>query len=176
MLLKNYLSYMDILGLDMLNYQELDRCSMYHSIEPRSPLSDYRIWEAFMGVGEKQKLDTGGKALMRRLLAKRLPGYILEAKKDGFSNPFYLWFLDDDQFRSEILNLIGKRKELLYEVLGTVYVDNLLYKWVHLKDVEWMDGVRLNQLVAFVIWHIIYFERKDLYKMNLSLSELNSLL
>jgi asparagine synthase (glutamine-hydrolysing) len=172
----NYLSYMDILGLDMLNYQELDRCSMYHSVEPRSPFSDYRIWETFMGVGEKQKLDTGGKALMRRLLSKRLPSYILEAKKDGFSNPFYLWFLNDNEFRSEILSLIGKRKELLYDVLGAVYVDKLLSKWSHLTNLKWMDGILLNQLVAFVIWHIIYFERKDLYKMNLSLSELNSLL
>jgi len=172
----NYLSYMDILGLDMLNYQELDRCSMYHSIEPRSPLSDYRIWEAFMGVEEKQKLAGGGKGLMRRLLARRLPGYILEAKKDGFSNPFYLWFLNNDEFRSEVLSLISKRKELLYEVLGAVYVNNLLSKWKDLNDVEWMDGVRLNQLVAFVIWYVIYFERKDLYKVNLSISDLNALL
>jgi asparagine synthase (glutamine-hydrolysing) len=172
----NYLAYLDILGLDMLNYQEVDRCSMFHSIEPRSPLSDYRIWELIYSINESEKYKGGRKGLMKSILSKRLPEYILSAQKDGFSNPFYIWFKDDISFRNDVLKVIDKRKELLNEVLGEEYVSLILSKWKLNGTVNWMDGVRLHQLLVFVIWHFVYFENKSFYKSNLSLSDFSSLL
>jgi asparagine synthase (glutamine-hydrolysing) len=168
---QNYLSYLDIIGNNMLNYQQLDRCSMFHTIEPRSPLSDYRIWEAFLGVDEKLKFDGGTKGLMKRILRNRLPDYILSAEKDGFSNPFHVWFKEDKCLRDELLLIVEKRIELLCEILGDEYVTNIINKWKNIRNINWMDGVRLHQLVAFVIWYFIYFERKDLYKKPLTLEE-----
>lgn len=173
----NYLAYLDILGLNMLNYQQLDRCSMYHSIEPRSPLSDFRIWEMFYAVEENRKMKDGRKGLMKALLKNRLPDYILTAKKDGFSNPFYIWFNENNDFRNDVVKAIHKRKELLFDLLGEDYVLSIISKWDGTSTISnWMDGIRLHQLLVFIIWHFVYFENKELYKSNLTLSEFISLL
>jgi hypothetical protein len=172
----NFLSYLDILGLDMLNYQELDRCSMYHSVEPRSPLSDFRIWEVILAIDENRKMSSGRKGLMKKLLKNRLPDYILNAKKDGFSNPFYIWFQEDNNLRKDILTIINKRKHLLYDILGFEYVNDILIKWNNRTNINWMDGIRLHQILVFVIWYYAYFENKNSYKLNLTLTEFSELL
>ncbi len=71
---------------------KVDRISMAHSLEIRSPLLDYRILEFAATLPSHLKLDKGkGKIVLRNLAARRLPRQILDQPKTGFSIPAAQW-------------------------------------------------------------------------------------
>lgn len=159
----NCLSYLDILGFTMRIYQLPDRMCMANSIEPREPFSDYRLWELFLGVDPKIKLEFGLKSYMRRL-SKNLPSYLLTAKKDGFSSPVYIWFKDDPKFLRAVLNFINKNMNIARFLLGEKTPLSILKKWEDAHTTIWMDGVRLHMLLSILIWYKCYFENKEFLK------------
>jgi asparagine synthase (glutamine-hydrolysing) len=73
--------------------QKVDRMSMRHSLEVRSPMLDDRIVEfAFSRVPARLRVSGGGtKILLRRLAAKLLPESLIATRKQGFSVPFSSW-------------------------------------------------------------------------------------
>lgn len=81
-------------GLDLETYlvdnnlARVDRASMAHGLEVRVPLLDHRIAE-FAWSLPPSLLDAsgGGKPLLRRLFAERLPVSMHEKAKQGFSFP-----------------------------------------------------------------------------------------
>lgn len=71
---------------------KVDRMSMAHSLEVRSPLLDHRIMEFAATLPVRLKLaGTKGKILLRRLAARRLPREVLRQPKRGFSIPVADW-------------------------------------------------------------------------------------
>ena len=167
----NCCSYIDILGYNMLNYQHSDRCSMAFSIEPRSPLSDYRIWEGFCGLEETVKLKHGLKTYMKEISPK-LPKYIKEADKDGFSSPIYLWFQQDENLLNNAMLLVRRNYDLLCELLDETIVEPIIKKWNNNSSQLWMDGIHLHMLVSLVLWYKIYFQNFPVSQVNCSLSEI----
>ncbi len=155
----NHLSYLENSTTRMLQYFMGDRSSMAYSIENRSPFSDYRIWEFAMGIDEKRKLKTGTKTLMREISSK-LPDYIRNAEKDGFSTPIFQWFIKDADFLNSKLKLVSQYREMLDHYLGHELVKAILDKWISKSNLVWMDGINLHMLVSFVVWYKIFFEEK----------------
>jgi asparagine synthase (glutamine-hydrolysing) len=96
---------------------KVDRMSMAHSLEVRSPLLDHRIIEFAAKLPSGLKIEArSGKRVLRELAARRLPREILNQPKRGFSIPAARWLrrelrplaesiiLDRNRFFSNVLN------------------------------------------------------------------------
>lgn len=75
---------------------KVDRMSMAHSLEVRSPLLDYRVLEFGLSLQAGHKMNRHqGKLPLRELAARRLPKEIASGKKQGFSIPAARWLRSD---------------------------------------------------------------------------------
>jgi asparagine synthase (glutamine-hydrolysing) len=75
---------------------KVDRMSMAHSLEVRSPLLDHRMLELGARLPAAQKIDRRkGKLPLRALAARRLPEWIHRLPKQGFSIPAARWLRED---------------------------------------------------------------------------------
>lgn len=83
----------------------IDRLSMAHSVEPRSPFLDQDLWEYVMALPDDYKVKGGEtKILLKRIASKYLPDYIVNRKKEGFVFPLYHYLLRDEMVvKSRIL-------------------------------------------------------------------------
>ena len=75
---------------------KVDRTSMAHGLEVRSPLLDHKLVELAMSLSARQKLGGGAfgvcrKRLLRRVAADLLPQEILDRSKMGFGVPVSSW-------------------------------------------------------------------------------------
>lgn len=73
---------------------KVDRMSMAHGLEARSPFLDYRVVEAAMTLPDTDRMlwYGPGKRLLRRLYGSMIPRPILRRKKTGFGVPVDRWF------------------------------------------------------------------------------------
>jgi asparagine synthase (glutamine-hydrolysing) len=119
---------------------KVDRMSMAHSLEVRSPLLDHRIIEFAAKLPAGLKVDPrGGKRLLRAMAARRLPREILDLPKRGFSIPAARWLrdelrplaesiiLDRNRFFSNVLNE-GKIRQMWREHLSEAR-DHSVFLW-----------------------------------------------
>ena len=72
---------------------KVDRMSMAHGLECRSPLLDYRVvaFAAHLSFEQKMSQDGKGKYLLRHLLKRYLPEQLIDRPKMGFSIPWSEW-------------------------------------------------------------------------------------
>src|SRR6478672_347984 len=71
---------------------KVDRMSMAHGLEVRCPLLDRRVVELAFRIPAAQKQQgRTGKALLRKLARRRLPGRLWELPKRGFTAPISEW-------------------------------------------------------------------------------------
>lgn len=86
---------------------KVDRASMYHSLELRAPLLDYRVIEfAFGRIPSKLKATaTQTKILLKKLAARLLPAEFNYNRKQGFSIPLADW-LKHGPWRDRFLEVL----------------------------------------------------------------------
>jgi asparagine synthase (glutamine-hydrolysing) len=71
---------------------KVDRASMAHSLEVRSPFLDDRMVEFAWGLGDSEVTGArGGKALLRELLYRLVPRALVDRPKTGFGLPLEQW-------------------------------------------------------------------------------------
>jgi asparagine synthase (glutamine-hydrolysing) len=74
---------------------KVDRMSMRHSLELRSPFLDYRMVELGLRIPSRLRVKDGrNKYLLRRLAARHLPPEVCAAPKRGFGIPMRSWLSD----------------------------------------------------------------------------------
>ena len=86
---------------------KVDRMSMAHSLEVRSPLLDRRVVElAFRIPAPRKQVGRQGKSLLRALARRRLPGGLWRLPKRGFTAPTGAWMAGPyaAKFREEVLD------------------------------------------------------------------------
>lgn len=72
---------------------KVDRASMAHSLEVRSPFLDHRLVELALTVGSSMHLHRfRGKRLLRRATGSLAPGWVWQRRKQGFAVPTGAWF------------------------------------------------------------------------------------
>lgn len=72
---------------------KVDRMSMAHSLEVRSPLLDHHLVELAARIPTRFKIRGGqGKDILRRVVDSRLPVRAIRKRKQGFSVPLRDWF------------------------------------------------------------------------------------
>ena len=75
---------------------KMDRMSMAHGLEARSPFLDTAVVEFGAALPDRLRMRFGkGKLLLRRAMAKILPASILTRGKMGFGAPLGAWFRSD---------------------------------------------------------------------------------
>ena len=85
---------------------KVDRMSMAHGLEVRSPFLDRRLVElAFRIPAERKFVGWQGKVLLRRLARRRLPEGLWQLPKRGFTMPLKAWLRGPHAalFREEVL-------------------------------------------------------------------------
>ena len=137
---------------------KVDRASMAHSLEARSPFLDHRFVELSSKIPTKWK--TNGiqtKILMKEALKSRLPEQIIKGKKRGFSPPVETW-TKEASFENEIKERYAKLKKLKIissewiEFLDKIFESKvndydrfkvriyLFYEWLK----KWKSDIKLN--------------------------------
>lgn len=71
---------------------KVDRCSMLHSLEVRSPFMDHELVELAAQLTEDQLLKGGKKRMLREAFASELPASVFNRPKRGFAVPIGEWF------------------------------------------------------------------------------------
>ena len=86
------------LALDRVTYlpgdllAKVDRCSMLHALEVRSPFMDPAVVRFAAGLATDQLLRGGPKRLLREAFARDLPATVFKRRKMGFAVPVGEWF------------------------------------------------------------------------------------
>jgi asparagine synthase (glutamine-hydrolysing) len=70
---------------------KLDRASMLHALEVRSPFMDHELVRLAAGLSTDQLLRGGAKRMLREAFAEDLPHWVFERKKMGFAVPIGEW-------------------------------------------------------------------------------------
>ena len=98
--------------LDDLNVK-MDRMSMAHGLETRSPFLDTALVEFGASLPDRLRMHLGtGKVLLRRAMKDTLPPSILSRGKRGFGVPLGAWF------RGELADSV---KERLLDARSPIY-------------------------------------------------------
>ncbi len=84
---------------------KVDRMSMFHALEVRSPFLDHRIVELALRVPPRFRVRNGqNKYMLRRLGTRLLPPAVATGPKKGFAVPLQQWFFGNDgKFFKEFL-------------------------------------------------------------------------
>jgi len=158
----NYSNIFTVIGNQ--NYQ-VDIASMRHSVENRSPLLDYRLFEYMMSVPDQVKIAHGHKGLMRKILSKYLPSYVTRASKSGPTLPVNVW-LRDDNFRRAVKRFLLQNDQIIAEFLSHSIVDELKQDEFYASNPLLITG-----LVSLVIWGKFVLEN-SIADENISFTEL----
>ncbi len=127
---------------------KVDRMSMAHSLEVRSPLLDSRILEFAAKLPSHLKIRSrSGKVLLRSLAARRLPTMVGGLAKRGFSIPAARWLRNE--LKPLARDLVFDRSGLLSDVLDRRVLERL---WNEHLAGERDHNVLLWGLMMFGLW------------------------
>ena len=139
-----YLDAKTYLVSDILT--KVDRASMAHSLEVRSPFMDHEWVEWITGIDPKYKFDGAiGKSLLKKTMESHLPEGILYRKKMGFSVPLAQWFR-------------GPLKDRVHEVLNGPTLESTGWfntQYLRTIEKEHQSGIRDH---STLIWSLVMFD------------------
>ena len=132
---------------------KVDRMSMAHSLEVRSPLLDYRILEFAARLPAHMKIQNNkGKILLRNLAEKRLPQEVLNMPKRGFSIPAAQWLRNELRPMAE--EAISRKKSIIQQILNPDKLKNLWH--------EHQTGSRDHSIFLWSLMMLDLWEKKHL--------------
>ncbi|SDT97047.1 asparagine synthase (glutamine-hydrolyzing) [Desulfobacula phenolica] len=125
---------------------KVDRMSMAHSLEVRSPILDHKLMEFAATLPSGLKLNhRESKYILKKVNEKRLPHNILYRKKQGFSVPLAQWIRQN--LRGYVQAALFDSKNNVGEYLSIKYVKKL-----------WEDHLKGMNDHSSQIWNIFMFE------------------
>ncbi|MBW9221129.1 asparagine synthase (glutamine-hydrolyzing) [Methanothermococcus sp. SCGC AD-155-M21] len=126
---------------------KVDRASMAHALEVRSPFLDYRFAEFGQKIPTEWKVDLfKTKKLMREIIKDILPDKIVNRGKQGFTPPLEDWILKE-KYLKEIFEKVEILKEINDEYLYKFYKEKV-FKYKNEK----MYRIYLIRLFLFIKW------------------------
>ena len=141
-----YVNFTTYLPGDLL--VKMDRTSMAHGLETRSPLLDTALIEYVAGLPDRFKLrGTTTKWIFKRAFADMLPPAILARPKRGFGVPLGAWFRADlRDYLRDALTTPGARAGAYVD---PAYVRTLVDEHLQARHDH---GHRLWALLTFELW------------------------
>ena len=136
----------------------VDRMSMAHSLESRSPLVDPRLVEYAASIPAGLKLKgTKLKYIFRQVATRYLPRELITRRKQGFGFPIGAWMRTD--LKSFVTNLFAESRFAELGLFQQSYMRRLLEEHVAGRADH---SFRLWILVNLEIWHRLYMEGETL--------------
>ena len=140
-----FVDYKTWLASDIL--VKVDRASMAHGLEVRSPFLDHRLVEFCAGLPPSMKLNGfRGKHIMRKVARGQVPEGVIRRKKAGFNSPVSHW-------------IAGPWRELVHDTLGSANTLPYLNPQAVCSLLEEHDsgkrdhGFRIFPLLMLGLWH-----------------------
>jgi len=89
-------SYLDLKHFQAEHFlTKLDRVSMAHGIEGRTPFLDHKLVELVFSIEPSLRYQSGvSKDLLKKVALPYLPANIINRKKKGFSSPYLEWLVE----------------------------------------------------------------------------------
>ncbi|MDF1881183.1 asparagine synthase (glutamine-hydrolyzing) [Sulfurimonas sp. MAG313] len=116
-------SYLDLKHFQAEHFlTKLDRVSMAHGIEGRTPFLDHTLVETVFSLTPKLRYEEGlTKDLLKRIAKPYLPESIIHRKKKGFASPYLEWLLEENAL--ERMLLVNKRSKIFHEDVLKMYIE-----------------------------------------------------
>ncbi len=131
---------------------KVDRTSMAHSLEVRSPLLDHHIVELAARMPARMKIRHGrGKRVLRDVTRPRLPPQTLRKGKQGFAVPLRDWFRG--QLRDLTRDMLLDETSLPSSIFSGAEVKRILDE--HDEGLTDHSG-KIWSLLTFATWHQDY--------------------
>jgi len=139
---------------DTLNYLpgdllvKIDRMTMAHSLEARSPFLDHKVVEFAARLPETYKWKAfTSKRVLKLACSDLIPSSVLRRAKHGFSVPINQWFRNDlKSLAAEILFSSSARQRGLFNVKAMTSL------WEQHQKREQNHGARLWALLIMELW------------------------
>ncbi len=131
---------------------KVDRISMMHSLEARSPFMDHRLVEFAATIPSDLKLkNRQRKYIIRKVAQRHLPKEIIALPKQGFSSPLNQWLRGPlNNFAQHILNHSTLVEN---DIFCAGYIKKLLHDHVRKR---YNNGTKIWGLINLEIWHRIF--------------------
>jgi asparagine synthase (glutamine-hydrolysing) len=135
----------------------LDRMTMAHGLEARSPFLDHKLAEFCASIPSKFKVSGTKRRYIQVELAKKyLPPALIKKKKQGFSSP--LTYLLADEFRLLYKTFLNDSSLVRDGYLNHSAINTLLYEHLN-KKVD--HGNRLWLLCNAEVWYRMYIQNES---------------
>jgi asparagine synthase (glutamine-hydrolysing) len=140
----------------------VDRMSMAHSLEARSPLVDYKVVEYAATIPGSIKLRRGKlKYILKKVAARYLPTELIERKKQGFGFPLARWMRTD--LRQFMTGLFDQSRFVELGIFDRQYLQGLIEQHVAGRVDH---NYRLWLLINLEIWYRLNFEGRSVEAMR----------
>lgn len=132
----------------------MDRMSMAHGLEVRSPLCDYRVVDFVTGLPTEYRLrGTRSKHILKHVAKQWIPEEIAERKKVGFDSPIGQWA--KQHLREFIFGFLSPKHIARSGLLNPDAVQRLLSDHASSRRDY---SLQLWSLLALEAWHRMYIE------------------
>jgi asparagine synthase (glutamine-hydrolysing) len=143
----------------------VDRMSMAHGVEVRSPFLDHELVSLLAAFPDRLKIHRGRlKVALREWARTRLPTPVVERAKQGFMFPVAYWL------RSRLFEVVKQRLLTSHLVRSGLFRESYVRRILQEHHTGKVDHhVRIWMLLSVVIWHQLYIERRDLEELSAGL-------
>lgn len=101
---------------------KLDRVSMAHTIEARTPFLDHTLAQTALSIAPELRIGEGKtKTLLKQVARKYLSDDIINRKKKGFSNPYMEWLVASG--RIDLIREVNAKTGLFYPEMVEKYIE-----------------------------------------------------
>ena len=101
---------------------KLDRVSMAHTIEARTPFLDHTLAETVLSIDPALRIGNGQtKTLLKQVARNYLSDEIINRRKKGFANPYMEWLIASG--RLELIREVNDKTGLFYPEVIEEYLD-----------------------------------------------------
>lgn len=137
---------------------KMDRATMAHSLEARSPFLDHELMEFVASLPVNFKQAWGQKKrILKASLRRRVPDTLLDRPKMGFSVPVANWLRED--LREMVYDMLLSSRALQRGYFESKEITKLL----HEHSTRQVDhGAKLWDLLMLEIWHRTFIDGEKL--------------
>lgn len=118
----DWYSFLDLkVMLGNVFLRKLDRMSMAHSVEARSPFLDKEVVSTAFSCSPELRMGRTSKELVKNVARKYLPKEIVDRKKKGFNYPYMEWLQESGEL--EVIHRIQAKMNLFNESELEMYLE-----------------------------------------------------
>ena len=129
---------------------KIDRTSMMHSLEIRSPFLDYKLAEFVYNLPQKYKMDKkSGKIILKDILTEIMPKEFVYRRKQGFGAPIKEW-LWTETMKKFVEKILGDENLRIYAIFKKEKISAILNDFYDKQDDS--AQYKIWSLLCLALW------------------------